>query len=407
MNTSHLKRLAIGVIAVIVLIITFISGAYIGSQTELRAFQSDSIINKENPVASNIDFSPFWKVWSILDAKYVSTKKPLPDEQQKVWGAIQGLASSLGDPYTVFFPPVQSKMFASDIAGNFEGVGMEVALKDNILTVVAPLKGSPAAKAGIMSGDKILKINGTTTADMSVDAAVQLIRGKGGTTVTLNVFRDSKKEPFDVTITRAVIDIPTIDTELRPDGIFVIKLYSFSANSASLFRDALRTFYNSHSDKLIIDLRGNPGGYLDAAVDMASWFLPSGKVVVTEDFGKNGNNQVYRSKGYNAFPNAHIVVLIDGGSASASEILSGALQEQGVAKLVGVKSFGKGSVQELIPITDDTSLKVTVARWLTPKGNSISEGGLTPDYVVKMTPDDVDKKHDPQMDKAAQLLNGY
>jgi carboxyl-terminal processing protease len=191
---------------------------------------------------------------------------------------------------------------------------------------------------------------------------------------------------------RDVIDIPTLDTETKPGGISVIKLYSFTADSADLFRNALKDFAASGNHKLILDLRGNPGGYLEAAWDMASWFLPSGQTVVTEDFGKNGDPKVYRSKGYDVFHGGKLdmLILTDGGSASASEILAGALSDNGVAKLVGEKTFGKGSVQEVIDITPETTLKVTIARWLTPKGRNLSHDGLEPDY--KMTPTDADIK---------------
>ena len=216
--------------------------------------------------------------------------------------------------------------------------------------------------------------------------------------------REGSPKTLDFSITRTVIDIPTVKTEIKGD-VFVISLYNFYAESGSQFNNALREFVNSNKTKLVLDLRGNPGGYLDAAVDMASWFLPSGKVIVREDSGKGKDEVVYRSKGYNAFnANLKMMILIDGGSASASEILAGALQEQGVAKLVGTKSYGKGSVQELLPVTKDTSLKVTVAKWLTPSGKSISEGGLTPDYEVKITADEAKAGTDTQMNKALELL---
>jgi carboxyl-terminal processing protease len=282
---------------------------------------------------------------------------------------------------------------------------MEVGMKDKILTVIAPLKDTPAYKAGIKSGDKILKIDKTTTTNLSIDAAIKLIRGPKGTTVTLTILRDGMNQPQEIKIVRDTINIPTLDTEMRKDGIFVIKLYSFDANSANLFRDAMKKFVDSGTDKLLLDLRGNPGGYLDAAVDMASWFLPGNKVVVTEDYGGNKSPDVYRSKGYDIFTNKlKFVILMDGGSASASEILAGAMQDNGRAKLVGTQSFGKGSVQEVVNITKDTILKITVAKWLTPNGTSISEKGLTPDYPVEITQKDFDAKKDPQMDKAVQLL---
>jgi carboxyl-terminal processing protease len=316
------------------------------------------------------------------------------------------MVESINDPYTVFFPPAEATSFESEIEGNFEGVGMEMGIKSGVLTVITPLKNSPAEKAGIRPGDKVIQIEGKITTDYSIDQAVKLIRGKKGTTVTLLVVREGVEKPIEVKIVRDVINLPTIDTKLDPKtNIFTIKLYTFSAQSASLFRNALREFVESKSNKLILDLRGNPGGFLDAAVDMASWFLPPGKTVVMEDYGNGKTQVVERSRGYNIFnENLRMVILIDGGSASASEILAGALSEYGKAKLVGTKSFGKGSVQEYIKLNSETALKVTVARWLTPNGKSISEGGLTPDVEVKVTPEDITAGRDPQMDKAIELL---
>jgi carboxyl-terminal processing protease len=372
---------------------------------------STPIVGIENTTEgkpTNVDFAPFWKAWNLINEKYVpaSTTAKVVDNQEKVWGAIQGLTNSLGDPYTVFFPPVESELFASDIRGNFEGVGMEVVAKDGAITVIAPLKNSPASKAGIMAGDRIIKINNKETNNLSTEDAVQIIRGPRGTQVTLAIIRNGTKEPFDIKVVRDVIDIPTIDTKELPGGIFVIELYSFSAQSPNLFRGALRKFILSNSDKLILDLRGNPGGYLEAAIDMASWFLPSSQVVVREDFGSSKDEKVYRSKGYDIFnEDLKFVILVDGGSASASEILAGALSEHGKAILVGDKTFGKGSVQELIDITPKTSLKVTIARWLTPNGLSISQAGIEPKFLVKYSVADREAGRDPQLDKAIKILN--
>jgi len=349
----------------------------------------------------------FWETWNILSQKFVYTHKDAKKitDQDKIWGAIQGLTAAYGDPYTVFMPPEESKVFAGDISGNFEGVGMELAIKDKNIVVVAPLKGTPAYNAGVQKGDVVLAIDGKTTAGMSVDEAVKLIRGKAGTVVTIKFARDGKTEPVEIKIIRGIIDVPTAETEIKGD-VFVIKLYNFYAPSVDKFKLALRDFIASGKTKLILDLRGNPGGYLESAVDMASWFLPLGKTVVKEDFGTNIDEQIYRSKGYDIFnSNLQMMILADSGSASASEILAGALQEHKIAKIVGTKTFGKGSVQELINITPDTSLKVTIARWLTPNGISISDGGLTPDYEVNMTADDVKANKDPQMDKAISLLD--
>ena len=326
-------------------------------------------------------------------------------DQEKVYGAISGLTNSLGDPYTVFFPPVESEMFAADVRGNFEGVGMEVLAKDGVINVVSPLKNSPAERAGMRAGDKVIKINDKVTSGMATEDAVKLIRGPKGTKVTLTVSRTGVKEPLEISIIRDTIDLPVINTETLPGGIFKISLYSFTATSPNLFRGALREFVSSNNDKLLIDLRGNPGGYLEAAIDIASWFLPANKVVVRESFSKS-DERVYRSRGYNIFSDKlKVVILVDKGSASASEILAGALKEHGIAKLVGERTFGKGSVQELINLTEDTTLKITVARWLTPNGNSISDTGVSPDYAVSLTQEDRSKGVDPQLQKALEILN--
>ncbi|MBX4210373.1 S41 family peptidase [Candidatus Parcubacteria bacterium] len=392
--------------ALILVSVSFFAGYQYAQKAAHAVDQVTVLDNKELNMPPKVDFSPFWTAWNILSEKHVATGSSTNvTDQAKVWGAIQGLASSLNDPYTVFFPPVESKNFASDISGNFEGVGMEIAIQNEILTVVAPLKGSPAQKAGILPGDKVLQINGKTTEKMSVDEAVKTIRGPKGTSVKLTLFRTGKKDPFDINVVRNTIDVPTVETEARKDGIFVLKLYNFYAPSAQQFRNALREFVQSGDTKLILDLRNNPGGYLEAAVDMASWFLPGDKTVVTEDFGGNRDAIVHRSKGYNIFDDKlRMIILVNGGSASASEILSGALKENGIARLVGTKTFGKGTVQEVVPVTGDTTLKVTVARWLTPQGHSIAAVGISPDYEIKISQDDVDKKKDLQMDKAVELL---
>lgn len=379
-------------------------GIYLGYSHRPEIEKITSVINKNPQVETTADFNTFWKVWNILNEKSIHSKDV--NDQDRVWGAISGLASSLGDPYTVFFPPEENKAFTEEIRGSFEGIGAEIGVKDGILTIIAPLKDTPAWNAGIKAGDKIIRINDVGTNDLTVDQAIDLIRGPEGTSVNLTVLREGESEARDIKVAREKINIPTIDSQLRPDGIFVISLYSFSEGSDTLFKEAVLKFVNSGSKKLIIDLRGNPGGYLESAVNIASWFLDEGEVILSEDFGDSRKPRIYRSHGPRLFNDElKLVILVDGGSASASEILAGALKEQGVATLVGDKTFGKGSVQELVKITNDTSLKVTVANWLTPNGTSISKNGLTPDFLVPLTEEDIKNKLDKQMDKAIEILN--
>lgn len=396
--------------AFVLVLLAFLAGVQVGAHGVNPIDTVMGIEHKEPQLATTTaDFAPFWKAWTALNEKWAVTKSSStpPTDQEKVWGAIQGLAASYGDPYTVFFPPQQSKSFNEAVKGEFGGVGMEVAIKDDILTVVSPLKDTPSYKAGLKAGDRIIKIDGHNTSEMTIETAVSKMHGDVGTKVVLTINRESEKKIFDVEIVRAVIKIPTIETEMK-DGVFIIKFYSFTAESPQLFKNAILEFSKQQTDKMIIDLRGNPGGYLESAVEVASFFLPEGQVIVRESGNRaRSEDKLYRSNGYNVFNNLKLVILVNGGSASASEILAGALHEHGKAKLVGEKTFGKGSVQELIPITDDTSLKVTIARWLTPNGLSISDGGITPDYVVKLTEDDFKAKRDPQLDKAFEVLKNW
>lgn len=351
------------------------------------------------------DLTAFWKAWNALDTNYVIThaSSTLPTTKERLHGAISGLASSYGDPYTVFFPPEEAKAFADNISGSFAGVGMEIDVKDKILTVVAPLKGTPAEAAGIKAGDLIAAIDGKSTEGLSTEKAVSKIRGEIGTTVSFTLIRNGKS--LDIKVVRDTIQVPeTKDSLDTASGVYSIALYEFTANSADLFDQAFTRFKASGAKKLIIDLRGNPGGYLDAAVDIASHFLPKGSTVVTEDFGGKEKNQVHTSLGYADVPaGTKIVVLIDGGSASASEILAGALQDAHVATLVGLKSFGKGSVQTLIDL-DKGSLKVTVARWVTPAGHWIMGNGVTPDITAAYVKAETPEGNDSQVARAIKFL---
>ncbi len=404
------SRVSSSVIALVLVASSFGAGIAVGvarSVSHAQNFATISFGTSDAP--TDADLSQFWTVWHILDDRFVPTtaSSTKADDQKKIWGAIQGLTGAYGDPYTTFFPPEESKAFQEQVSGNFEGVGMEIGIRNQQLLVISPIAGTPAERAGMRPKDAILSIDGKSTEGMSVEAAVKLIRGPHGTTVTLSISRD-KGEPQDVSIVRDVINVPAIKAEARPDGVFVVSIYSFSGLSVDQFRTAMRQFVENGSSRLVLDLRGNPGGFLEAAVDMASYFLPLGETVVTEDFGGKQTNEVHHSKGYDIFRSrgkeVKMAVLIDAGSASASEILAGALRDQGVATLVGKKSFGKGSVQELIDLGGGASLKVTIAKWLTPHGTSISQTGVMPDIEVDRTADDFKNNKDPQMDSAVDYL---
>ncbi len=405
MAKNIIKKVGIILAAFVVIAVSFLSGVFLGTQKN-NPQGNTVIIQGKMPLSSSqssTDFALFWDVWSRLEDKYVDRQKI--DRQKLVFGAIDGMVKSLGDPYTVFFPPEEAKRFNDDIHGEFGGIGAEIGMRKGILTVISPLKDSPSERAGILAGDKILKINSTSTLDLTLEEAVAFIRGEKGTPVILSILHEKSDSAKEVKITRDTIKIPVTETKKLDGGIYYIHLFNFNENSPQEFRRGLIDFYNSGATKLILDLRNNPGGFLQAAVDIASWFLPEGEVVAREHFSI-GEEQLYRSFGYRMLERTPIVVLINQGSASASEILAGALQDKRGILLVGEKSFGKGSVQQLDNLEQGASLKVTIAKWLTPNGHSINESGLEPDIAVEIQQEDIDTSKDPQLEKAIKILQG-
>lgn len=409
MKQTNATKTAVGVIFFSLLV--FGAGFYYGNVHEQQYGNNASLLEGRESSAENIDFDLFWEAWNVLNEKFVTQNSSSTDEmytsdQERVFGAIQGMTQSLGDPYTVFLPPSENEAFSENISGEFGGVGMEVGNRDGIITIISPLKGTPAEAAGVEPGDRILAIDGESTENTSLQAAVQKIRGEVGTEVDLTILRDGESETREISIERGLIQVPTIDTEVRDDA-FVISLYNFSAQSAQLFRDALVEFNESEQDNLVIDMRNNAGGYLQAAVEISSFFVEEGKPIVREDFGESRDEQVYRSRGYDLVDDStNVVVLVNGGSASAAEIVAGALRDNGVARLVGTQTFGKGSVQELVELSDETAIKVTVARWMTPNGTSISDGGLEPDVEVEPEEDAElgEDAPDVQLERAIEVL---
>lgn len=387
------KNIIFGGVIMVLVCGLFVSGFFIG-----KAQVVCPVCKPEN-----VNFSLFWDSYNKLHEHFIDPSS-ITDEKI-LYGAIAGMTKSLGDPYTSFFDPEQAKMFEQDLSGSFEGIGIEVAIKKDQLTIVAPLKGTPSYNAGLKSGDAIVKIDGKPTFDMSTDQAVKLIRGKKGTTVTLTIFRGGWDDTKDFTITRDTIKIPSIEWELKNGDVAYIHIYQFDQTLSVDFKKVAFEIINSPAKKIVLDLRDNPGGYLEVCQDIAGWFLEQGKMVTIEDFGQGKPTKEYRAEGNARFADYPLVVLINKGSASASEILAGALRDNRSIQLIGEKSFGKGSVQEVVRLKNSEAfLKITIAKWLTPKGASISEVGLAADVKVSMPDDWTSTQNDPQLEKALEII---
>jgi carboxyl-terminal processing protease len=358
------------------------------------------VTNLEEGKPAGVDFGIFWQTWDAIQKSYVGRKSL--NIQEMVYGAAKGLVNSLEDPYSGFMTPPETEKFEETISGKFEGIGIEIGLRKGILTVVAPLEGTPAKAAGLKSGDQILKIGDKTTIDMTLEEAVSLIRGPKGTTVTLTISRKGFDEPKEFTITRNIIDIPSVNWIKIDDDIAHLKIYNFNERSFWEFRQAAINILNSGRRRIIIDVRDNAGGFLESSIDIAGWFLPRNAVVVQEDEGEGPFVcENCRAKGNARFRDYKIVILVNGGSASASEILAGALRDNAGLKLIGETTFGKGSVQELQELAGGSTLKITIAKWLTPAGVDISEKGLAPDIEVKNPNEDGE---DLQLQKAIEVV---
>jgi len=358
----------------------------------------------------DLDFSLFWEAWQRLEKEYVEPEEI--DIQQIIYGAISGMFSSLGDPYTVFMDPDQSKIFTEDISGQFEGVGMEIGIKKGELQIVAPLEGTPAQKAGLKTGDKIIKINNESSLGISVEEAVFLIRGPKGSEVTLTVFREEWEESRDIVLIRDVINIPSLKWELlssNKDGdkeekdIAYIRIYHFTERASYDFNIAAREILNGSAKKIILDLRDNPGGYLEVAQDISGWFLKKNQVIAIEDFGGKEEKSYYETDRNGLLSDYPLVCLINEGTASGAEIMAGALKDNREITLIGKRSFGKGLVQEVFELSDGSILKITIAKWLTPKGNSINETGIEPDIEIQANEENEEK--DLQLEKAIEIIN--
>lgn len=386
-------------------LVVFFAGwqlGFSGYQLNLSLNPPELKIENKRVSSGSIDFSILWQILDRVNADYLF--RPV-DGTKLLYGAVSGLVEALGDPYTSFLDPTENLQFNDSLEGVYEGIGAELGVRNEQLIIVAPLDGSPAQQAGIRPGDKILEIDGVSTTGLSITEAIAKIRGESGTKVALTLQRGTAAA-FEVTITRARITVKSVSYADKGNGIYYIEVSRFGDSTNSEWDEVVTKIRQGGTiNGIVLDLRSNPGGYLNAAVYLSSEFLRDGTVLIQEDSsGSQSPLAAESTKNNHAFAGKPVVVLIDGGSASASEILAAALKERAGAILVGEKSFGKGTVQDSEDFADGSSLHLSVAKWLTPSGEWVHEKGITPDHAVSLTDADIDADRDPQLDKALELL---
>lgn len=389
---------------IVFVILVFAFGVWVGQNVALPFGKQNEpvfrILNKNAPLGVQVDFAPFWNVWDEITANYLERSKL--DPKQLLYGAISGMVEAVGDPYTVFLNPEENRDFELSLYGTYEGVGIELDVRDGKLVVLAPIEGSPAAKAGVRAGDAILEINGVDSSTLTVRDAVKKIRGKAGTSVKFKMSRDGKT--FDVEITRAQITIKSVEYKDLGQGVAQVKIIRFGSNETEKeWGEAVNKLVAGGFKKIILDLRNNPGGLLETAVTVSGDFVPTGTTVMLEE-DSSGKKVPLNSKEDPRLANVKLVVLINKGSASASEIVAGALRDIRGVQLVGETSFGKGTIQKPENLSDGSGLHITIAKWLTPSGFWVHKVGLKPDVEVKLTEDDIKNNRDPQLEKAKELL---
>ena len=387
---------------VIVVVILFAAGVWVGQNVALPFGNNPKIINLTNsdtPSYVDVDFAPFWAVWQQVTENHLNSDEI--DVQKLLYGAISGMVNAVGDPYSVFLDPDQNSEFLASLAGTFEGVGIELGVRDGKLVVVAPLEGTPAEAAGIRASDVIIGIDGKDATDITIPEAVQKIRGAAGTKVTLTIKRGDG-DPFDVEITRGKITVKSVRLTTE-NNVPVIRLSRFGDNTKSEWDAVVSELLTKNNKKVILDLRNNPGGRLDFAIYVAGEFLRSGEVVTIQEDAARDQQKLQNDRA-GRLQNIELIILINEGSASASEIVAGALRDNKGIKLVGMKTFGKGTVQKVEDLADGSGLHITTAKWLTPKGYWVNDGGLVPDVKVDRTEEDFKADKDPQLLKAIELL---
>lgn len=410
MNSKPLKILLLLFATVIILLGTFSGGFLVGQAFPLLNNPDENLENQitstNPPQTSNgseeLDtlFEPFWETWNYVNEQYVD--QPV-DQTLMMRGAIEGMLSSLGDPHTSYMDPEMFQQQNAPLQGEYEGIGAWVDVSGEFLIIISPMPGSPAEAAGLKSDDQVIAVDGEDMAGIEGNLVLRRILGEAGTDVTLTIYRQSNDETFDVTITRQKITMPSVVGEMLEDDIAYVQLINFGDKTHQDLRKILRDLLKEKPVGLILDLRNNGGGYLNTAIDVTSEFV-SQSPIMFEEFG-DGEKITYKAKPNGLATKIPLVVLINEGTASASEIAAGAIQDYERGILVGMTSYGKGSVQNWLPLENNQgAIRVTIARWLTPNERQINEQGLTPDIEVEITEEDISAERDVQLEKAIELL---
>ncbi|EKD49809.1 MAG: hypothetical protein ACD_63C00041G0005 [uncultured bacterium] len=398
--TVQFRKYITTYIVIIAILASFGIGILIGRKMQKpQEVSGVEIVNKNGKKIEEVDFGLFWNVFDLIEKKHYD--RPI-DQKKLFYGAISGMVKAIDDPYSAFMDPETTKKFEEELEGTFEGIGVEIGIKKNRLTVISPLEGTPAQKAGLKPGDWIVKINDDVTIDMNLDEAVQKIRGEKGTKVKLTISRDNLSDPQEFEIARNTITVKTVKLEFLENDIAHLEVLEFGNDTKKELDKAVMEILTKNTRGIILDLRNNPGGLLDVSVKVAGQFIPEGTIVI-EQYA-DGKREILESEGPGKLKDIPTVILVNEGSASASEIVAGAMHDRLGTKLIGMKTFGKGSVQDLETLPQGTSLRITTAKWLTPNGDEIDEKGLNPDIEIDLTDEDYDNNRDPQLDKAREEI---
>ncbi len=412
MESKPVRIIVALIIAVFLMLVSFAGGIFAGinlpsnislpsnfsPQTTIEAQATPSVTN--TPVDRETLFKPFWQAWDLVHKQYVD--QPV-DDTTLMRGAISGMLNSLGDPNTAYMDPDQYQQANAPLEGSYEGIGAWVDTTGEFLTVISPMAGSPAEAAGLKSGDMIIAVDGTSAVGTDPTLVLRNVLGPAGSTVVLTIQREGEENPFDVSIVREEIVIPLVTSKMLDNNIAYLQVIQFGDRTEREVKDALKELLNNDPQGLILDLRNDPGGYLDTAIAVVSQFIPDG-VVMYEDHG-NGERVTFTARSGGLATEIPLVVLVNEGSASASEITAGAIQDRNRGMLVGTTTYGKGTVQSWSTLVDNQgAIKVTIAHWLTPNERQIHGIGLTPDVEVQMTEEDIKANRDPQLDKAVEIL---